>query len=127
VDPFNIQCGNATTVYASQGREFPYVIFCVPPYAGQHWTRANAYVACSRAQRGLVVMGPREEFGAICARPNIERKTVFALLLCKETELTQHLPNTRTEHIVRDPESLPLLHKDALAVPIFVEPRNNNN
>ena len=125
VDPFDIDCGNATTVYKSQGREFPYVIFCVPPQAGTHWTRANAYVAASRAQRGLVIMGPRPEFEAICARPNVERRTVFSHLLAQESSLTEHVPLTgvMVETIVDDPETLSILHETQLAVPILVSPQ----
>lgn len=121
VDPKNVQCGNAITVYSSQGREFQNVIFCVDPQVGSHWTRANAYVAASRAQQRLVVMGSQKAFGAICARPNVERRTVFAHLLSLEAALTQHVPTdaAAAETIVRDPKTLNVLHKDVLAAPMF--------
>lgn len=121
VDPFHVQCGNVTTVYSSQGREFPNVIFCVPPNIATHWTRANAYVAASRAQRRLVIMGPLADFGAICGRVNVERRTVLAHLLAQEEQLTTHAgqTTTTTETIIRDPDLLQILPSNVLAVPMF--------
>lgn len=122
VNPFHIQLGNAITVYSSQGREFLNVVFCVEPKPSSHWTKANVYVASSRAQRRFLLMGPRAEFNTIAGRPNAERRTIFQHLLKKEKELLQHVANsTNQETIVRDPETLTVLSPKVLAVPMFRE------
>lgn len=123
VKPFDIQLGNAITVYTSQGREFPNVVLCIDPRAGPQWTKANAYVAASRAQKRFVLLGSRQSFNAIASRPNVERRTIFSYLLEKEHELRKKVvaPAKATELIIRDPETLTLLDPNILAVPMFRE------
>lgn len=120
VNPFDIQLGNAITVYTSQGREFPNVVFCVDPIKlGAHWTKANAYVASSRAQKRFLLLGPRAEFNAMAARPNAERRTIFHHLLQQQQQQSQVTGTTET--IIRDPETLSIAPASMLVVPVFRE------
>jgi exodeoxyribonuclease V alpha subunit len=122
VNPFHIQLGNAITVYTSQGREFPNVVFCVDPKLGSHWTKANAYVASSRAQKRFLLLGERAEFNAMAARPNAERRTIFSHLLGQSATLTAKTePSTQPEVIIRDPETLSVAPANMLVVPVFRE------
>lgn len=121
VDPLDVDCGNCTTVYKVQGREFPFVFFCVPPNPSERWTRCNAYVAVSRAQERCVVLGNHRDFVTICTRPDVARRTVFRELLAQHPELAAHVPITANEPIVDDPAALGLLPADVRAVPTFAE------
>lgn len=126
ISPFDLDWGYTTTVYKSQGGEFPWVVFCVPPSPAEHWTRANAYVAVSRAQQSFTVMGKVEDFNAIARRPDQVRRTVFGHLLAQQTELKTHAPLSNVpaaeQAIVADPEhECQLLPADKLAVPTLKE------
>jgi hypothetical protein len=131
VSPWDLDWGYATTVYKSQGGEFPWVIFCVPPTPAPHWTRANAYVAVSRAQQSCIVLGAQNDFNAICKRDNLVRRTIFGHLLQHDeryASLTEHealsaacLSEEELE-IILDPENeCSLLDEDTLAVPTLKE------
>lgn len=108
ISPLDLDWGYATTVYKSQGGEFPWVVFCVPSDPGDHWTRANAYVAVSRAQQSCVVLGSLSDFNAIAKRPDRVRQTVFAHLLSRHPSICDHVPLAQVPEaelrIVRDPE-----------------------
>lgn len=124
VSPFDLDWGYATTVYKSQGGEYPWVIFCVPPSPAEHWTRANTYVAVSRAQQSCTVVGNTGDFNAIAKRPDQVRRTVFGYLLAQQTELRAHTPLTNVpvdeQTIVLDPErECRLLPDEELAAPIL--------
>lgn len=120
VDPLDVDCGNATTVYKVQGREFPFVFFCVPPHPGAQWTRCNTYVAVSRAQERCVVLGALHDFGDICARPDVPRRTVFEHLLRQRPDLAAHERTTpHNEDLVDDPALLATLPAEVTAVPVL--------
>lgn len=125
VDPDDIEWGNATTVYKAQGREFPFVFFCVPPRPAAHWTRCYPYVAISRAQERAVVIGAAEDFGAMCARPDWTRRTVFAHMLKQEAELTgvvREGGSLQQERIIDDPvATLTPLAADQRAAPVLAD------
>jgi len=128
ISPFDLDWGYATTVYKSQGGEFPWVIFCVPPSPADHWTRANAYVAVSRAQQSCTVMGTLADFNAIARRPDQVRRTVFGYLLSCDTAICAHTPLAPSivpaaeRLIVQDPErECTLLGEGELAVPTLKE------
>lgn len=123
ISPLDLDWGYATTVYKSQGGEFPWVIFCVPPSPADHWTRANAYVAVSRAQQSCTVMGTLADFNAIARRPDQVRRTVLAHLLERDIALCAHVPldaarvPAEERAIVLDPEAeCALLPEDEPAV-----------
>lgn len=126
ISPFDLDWGYATTVYKSQGGEFPWVVFCVPPSPAEHWTRANAYVAVSRAQQSCIIMGKVADFNAIARRPDQVRRTVFGYLLSQHDGIRAHVPlegvPVAEQSIVTDPErECQLLDADELAVPTLKE------
>lgn len=115
VKPIHVDWGYATTAYKTQGNEFPFVLFRVQENPGPHWTRPNAYVSVSRAKEKCWIMGRREDFLAVCARPERPRLTCFGMLL-KQEELPKE-PVVRVVSNMLDPLQMTLMPKDIPCVP----------
>jgi hypothetical protein len=92
IHPGHIDHGYATTTYKSQGREFPNVIYINRTDPQEHWTRAQAYVALSRATQRCWVAGERSEFERVCKQPELVRRTVFGIILNESTTPVERVP-----------------------------------
>lgn len=81
VHPNHVDLGYATTTYKTQGREFPFVLLCIPTDPNVFWTRSHTYVGVSRAQRKCWVAGEWSDFLKISSRPDPYRRTCFGQML----------------------------------------------
>lgn len=84
VAPEHVDSGWGTTVYSSQGREYEYVIYWIAARFGEQWTRANNYVATSRAKKRLWVVDDGRAFDIIAKRPDPVRKTALKHVLSQK-------------------------------------------
>lgn len=107
IAPKHVVPGYASTTYKVQGGEFRNVIFWVEPDPGDQWTRPNAYVATSRAQRRLWIVGEQRDFNKICLTPEPRRRTVFSQLLDQLPDANTPLAHfTPTEPSTSDEQEL---------------------
>lgn len=68
---------SCVTVHASQGSEWPYVVFVVGPRDSMNFDRSLAYVACTRSKKRCLVMGDEGEFLRLSRKSLHSRKTLL--------------------------------------------------
>ncbi len=68
------------------GSEYARVVFWNRTNPAEHWTRAHAYVAISRAKERCWIVGTQRELERVCSQVEHKRRTVFSLLL-RSTEM----------------------------------------
>ena len=120
VDPSQIDLGFATTVYKSQGQQFPYVLVWNEDKPGKQWTRSNMYVAVSRAQKICWIAGTKEDFFTICKRPDPYRRSCLLLFL-KDLKIPTHL-ETDLEALNLPTDLVELSPHEPLGVPSMKQP-----
>jgi len=126
VEARHVGLGYGSTVYSSQGREYPYIIFWVVANPSDNWTRPNAYVAASRGKKRVwIVVSHPSDFFRICHRKDRQRQTALGHLM-------QHTPLDTAPHThyvpgpMQNAADLRVMDKAIKCAPVPIQPTADN-